>query len=153
MIYLNDLIQPLNGLITRILKSRLHWPLSNALIVVSWAGRKSGRPFSIPVGYQAEDDTIIVMISKPGTKVWWKNFRTPWPADLIIRGRRRAAMGELIEPGGVEFFARCEQTLQRLPFMDKQFGGLDYDAAAGLDDSQRALLVEHAGAVRFELLD
>lgn len=152
-IYLNDLIQPLNGLIARILRSRLHWPLSIGLAVVSWSGRQSGRAFSIPVGYQSRDETIIVIVSKPASKNWWKNFRSPWPADLVLTGQTRTAMGEWLPPGSDEFFAICTETLKRMPFMGSQLGGIRYDASRDLNGAERALLIEHTGVLRFDLLD
>lgn len=152
-IHLNDLIQPLNGLIAKILGSRFHWPLSVGLAVVSWSGRQSGRSFSIPVGYQPREDAIIVMVSKPASKNWWKNFRSPWPADLIVKGQSRSTMGEWLLPGSPDFFDLCEETLCRMPFMGSQLGGIQYDPGRGLNDAERALLIEHAGVLRFELLD
>jgi len=153
VISLNDLATPLNGLVVAILRSRLHFLASRGLMVVAWSGRKTGRPFSIPVGYQPHGDALIVLISKPSAKSWWKNFQSPWPAELQVRGEGRSAMGEVIPVGSPEFFEHCERTLQRLPWMGSQFGGFRYDRATGLDDEQRAILCEHVGAVRFEFLD
>jgi hypothetical protein len=120
-------------------------------MVIGWSGRVSGNAFSIPVGYQRHGDALIVLISKRDEKRWWKNFRTPWPAELHVRGERLTAMGEVIPPGSPEFFEHCERTLRRLPWMGSQFGGFRYDPEAGLDEAQRATLCEHVGAVRFEL--
>jgi hypothetical protein len=122
-------------------------------MITSWSGRRSGRRFSIPVGYQADGDAIVVMLSKRDEKTWWMNFRTPWPADLEIRGQRRTAMGEVIPVGSADFFEQCERTLRRMPWMGSQFGGIRYDAEAGLSDAQRTILCEQVGAVRFELTD
>ena len=153
MISINDLISPINGLVVALLRSPLHFLASKSLMLVSWSGRKSGRRFSIPVGYQADGSTLIVLISKPGEKSWWKNFRSPWPADLYVRGERHAAMGEVVGAGTPEFFEHCERTLRRLPWMGSQLGGFRYDRTKGLGDPERALLREHAGIVRFELTD
>ena len=152
-IYLNDLFVPLNPLISWLLRSRAHWPLSIAMAVVSWNGRRSGRRFSTPVGFQPDGEAIVVMISKPTTKQWWRNFQSPWPADLVFEGRERAAMGEELAPGSPAFFEACEETLRRLPFMGSQLGGIRYRRAEGLDADQRKRLEVHARAIRFEFLD
>jgi hypothetical protein len=91
-----------------------------------------------------------VLLSKPGDKTWWKNFRKPWPATLQIRGRRVAATGVLVAPDDPAFFGFCERTLERLPWMGSQLGGVKYDRNRGLTDDQRATLAEHAAVVRFD---
>jgi hypothetical protein len=151
MISLNDLAAPMNPLIIGLLRSPLHSLASKGLMVVTWSGRKSGARYAIPVGYQRHADEVIVLLSKPSEKSWWKNFRTPWPAELLIQRRSQAAMGRWLEPGGDEFFGRLETTLQRLPWLAGQFGGIRYDRKIGLTDDQRSVLRQKAGVIRFEL--
>ena len=153
MVSLNDLISPANRLVSWLLRSQFHSLASKGLMLVSWSGRKTGRSFSIPVGYQREEDSVLVLISKPMEKAWWKNFRTPWPAELTIRRKVRTAMGEIVPPGSREFYEACERTLERLPWMGSQFGGIDFDSEVGLDDAQREILARHVGAVRFDFTD
>ena len=143
----------MNGLIKALLRSPIHFVASKGLMVVQWSGRKSGRRFSIPVGYQPAGDDVIVMLSKRDEKNWWLNFESPWPADLWIQGRLRTVMGEVIPVGTPEFFEQCEHTLHRLPWMGSQFGGIEYDTKAGLDDSDRDVLCANVGVVRFEFTD
>ena len=149
-VLLNDLVSPVNPLVVGLLRSPLHFIASKGLMVLSWSGRKSGRSFSIPVGCQVDGDAVIVLLSKPNEKSWWKNFRTPWPAELLIERRRRAVVGEWLEPGDAEFFQRVETTLRRLPWMGSQFGGIRYDKEKGLGEDQRRIVCEKAGVVRFE---
>ena len=153
MILLNDLVSPMNRLVVSLLRSRLHGVASRGLMVVSWSGRNSGRHFSIPVGYQQDGDIIMVLLSKPAEKNWWKNFRSPWPAELLIQGRSRTAMGQWVVPGSADFFEPVESTLQRLPWMGSQFGGFKFDRRIGLTDDQKRLVCEKAGVIRFELTD
>jgi len=153
MISVNDLISPINPLIRALLRSPFHSLASGALLVLSWSGRTSGRRYSIPVGYQRDGDDIVVMLTKPAEKSWWKNFRMPWPAELWLQGRERTAMGEWIEPGSESFFALVEKTLRGTAWMAGQLGLEDYDPARGLTSAQRAIVCKKAGAVRFELTD
>jgi hypothetical protein len=150
MISINDLVSPMNPLVVALLRSRLHVLASKGLMVLSWTGRKSGREFSIPVGYQREGDSVVVLISKRGEKSWWKNFREPWPAELLIRGRVRSASGVRVEPGSEEFFRWVELTLSQLPWMGGQFG-IRYRKGEALGEEQRRTLRESVGVVRFEL--
>ncbi len=153
MVSVNDWVTPMNPLVSALLRSRFHGVASGALLVVSWSGRKTGGRFSIPTGYQRDGEDVVVMLSKPGEKSWWKNFRSPWPADLLIAGREQTAMGTLVPPGSPEFFRLVEKTIRATPFMAKQFGLAGYDPDRGLSSEDRAILLEKAGAIRFELTD
>lgn len=153
MVSVNDLIQPINPLIRALLRSPLHPLASRALLVLSWSGRASGRRYSIPVGYQRDGDDVVVMLTKPAEKSWWKNFRMPWPAELRLEGRERTAMGEWVPPGSDDFFALVEKSLRGTAWMAGQLGLEDYDPAGGLTPGQREIVCERAGAVRFELTD
>ena len=64
MLSLNDLASPLNPLVVALLRSRFHALASKGLMLVAWTGRKSGRKYVIPVGYQRSRNSVVVMISK-----------------------------------------------------------------------------------------
>lgn len=147
------LIRPVNPLVMALLRSRFHRVASGALLVVSWSGRSSGRRFSIPVGYQRDGDDVIVLLTRPEVKSWWKNFRSPWPADLLLAGRERTAMGSLVPPGSQALFALVEKTIRATPWMAKQFGIEGFDAARGLSPAERSIVEKSAAAIRFELTD
>ena len=141
MISLNDLTTPLNPLIIALLRSRLHGIGSRQMMVLSWKGRKSGRRFSIPVAYQregADGRSIVVLISKVDKKRWWKNFRDPWPAELLLRGRVREATG----------FDKILMTFERLPWLGGQMG-ITYRKGEALSQEQRRVLCRECGVVRF----
>lgn len=140
----------LNPLIRGLLCSRLHFLASKGLMVLAVTGRKSGLSFSFPVGYQREGDTLTVLVSEARHKQWWRNLREPAPLGLVLRGRPRTGVGQLVEPG-TELFYRCvELTMQRVPGMDRVFG-TKYDRAAGLSDAQRAQLKHEVAVVRIGL--
>jgi len=150
LVSINDLISPINPLVAALLRSRLHFVASKGLMLLSWKGRRSGREFCIPVGYQRDGDAVIVLISKPGEKTWWKNFRRPWAAELLIRGRTCASTGTCVAPESREFIERVEIVLRRLPWMGKQLG-IDYRRGDTLGPEQHAVLTQTCGVVRFEL--
>jgi len=150
MVMLNDIFTPANRLVVSLLRSRAHGLASRGLMVLSWEGRSSGRPFAIPVGYQRDDETFIVLLSKPSEKNWWRNFRQPWPAELLVRGEECSVTGVLVAPGDPAFFDHCERTLKKLPWMGSQLGGVKYDRQLGLSEDQRGVLAAHAAVVRFD---
>jgi hypothetical protein len=49
-----------NPLVTAVLRSPAHWLLSPGLMLLTVTGRKSGRHYTIPVGYHRLDDCIVV---------------------------------------------------------------------------------------------
>ena len=149
MMLLNDIVSPANRLVAGMLKSPLHRVASGGLMVLSWTGRRSGNEFSVPVGYQERDGDYIVLLSKPAEKTWWKNFRSPWPAELLVKRSTIAVEGRLVLPDDDAFYAHVERTLRRLPWMGSQFGGISYDKKVGLTDAQRAVLADHAAVVVF----
>ncbi len=53
-------------------------------------GRRSGRTFSIPVGYRRTGDTVIIGSQFPDAKVWWRNFLGEGgPVSLELDGTDR----------------------------------------------------------------
>lgn len=41
---------------------------------IRYVGRKSGKSFEIPVGYRRAGDSIVIPVSMPDKKNWWRNF-------------------------------------------------------------------------------
>jgi hypothetical protein len=150
MISLNGLASTLDPLVAALLRSPLHGIASKGLMVLCWTGRESGRRFDLPVGYQRDGSSMIVLISKPNEKRWWRNFREPWPAELRIRGRVREATGVVVEPGSDEFFERIETTLRQLPWVGRQLG-IEVRKGEALNAAQREVLGDPCGVVRFEI--
>jgi hypothetical protein len=53
-------------------------------------GRRSGRRYTIPVGYQMADLQVTITVSSPDHKVWWRSLTGKGaPVELSVRGRRR----------------------------------------------------------------
>jgi len=44
------------------------------ITVVTYTGRRSGRTFTTPVGYQRKGDVVDVRVMMPEAKTWWRNF-------------------------------------------------------------------------------
>lgn len=138
----------LNPLIVGILRSPLHGLLSWGLAVITVTGRKSGRRFSFPVGYQREAyDRFVVMVSEAPRKTWWKNYRQPGPVELRIRGRDRRGRAEVVDPDSDDFRNLVEQTVRRVRGMDRVFK-FEYDRDKGLSDEQAAHVAREVAAVR-----
>src|SRR5215218_8230084 len=79
-----------NPLIRWLLRSPLHRLASRRLALITYTGRRSGRRYTIPVGYQMADLQLTITVGSPDHKVWWRSLTgTGAPVELIVRGRRR----------------------------------------------------------------
>jgi hypothetical protein len=82
-----------NPFVRGLLRSPLHRLVSGRLMLLEYRGR-SGRRYSIPVGYFAWDNGSLVSFS--GSR-WWANLRGGRRVSLLIRGVRKAAAATVIE--------------------------------------------------------
>ncbi|MCA0156509.1 hypothetical protein LB823_09885 [Tsukamurella sp. M9C] len=48
--------------------------LGKSMVTISYTGRKSGKPFSLPVAYQRKGDEVVIGVAMPEQKQWWRNF-------------------------------------------------------------------------------
>jgi hypothetical protein len=75
-----------------LLYSPLHGLMSKRLMVLNFQGRKSGKPYSIVVGYHADGDTVLVTTQAR----WAKNLVGGVPVNLRLRGRKRSGTAQLL---------------------------------------------------------
>ena len=136
----------LNPVVVRLLRSPLHHVIGGGLMLITVTGRRTGRRYTIPVGYQRDGGVLHVLVSKAPRKQWWRNFRTPAGLEVELRGERFAATGRLVAPGSERFFAAVEATLRRLPMLARQFG-IVWNPRAGLGAEQRAVLAREVALV------
>lgn len=87
-------LRMINPSVSAILRSPLHPMLSNRLLL-TFTGRKTGKQFTIPVGYTCEGDTLTLFSSKS----WYKNLRGGRVA-MHLQGRGRTGRAEVIEDRG-----------------------------------------------------
>lgn len=136
----------LNPLVVRLLRSPLHRVIGGGLLLITVTGRRSGRRYTIPVGYQRDGDVLHVLVSKARRKQWWRNFRAPAALEVELRGERFAAVGRVVEPGSEPFFAVIEATLRRLPLLARQFD-IVWNPHVGLGAEERAVLSDEVALV------
>jgi hypothetical protein len=80
----------INPLVRLLIRSPLHPLASRRLALITYTGRRSGRRYTIPVGYQMADLQVTITVGSPDHKVWWRSLTgTGAPVELIVRGRRR----------------------------------------------------------------
>lgn len=61
-------------------------------MVLSFTGRRTGRPYSIPLSAHLIDGQLYALTGAP----WKQNFRDGAPVDVVYGGKTTAMRGELI---------------------------------------------------------
>jgi hypothetical protein len=115
--------------------------------VLSFTGRKTGKPYSIPVSAHVIDHDLYALTGAP----WKQNFRDGATAQVVYDGKTTAMRGELIRDRAAvsDLFHRCAESygVQRaqrmigLKFRDQRIPTRD-EFAEAVDRM-------HLGAVRF----
>ena len=42
--------------------------------MLTYTGRRSGRTFTIPIGFRRTATGILISVAMPNSKTWWRNF-------------------------------------------------------------------------------
>ena len=64
--------------------------VSRHITVVTYTGRRSGRTFTIPVGYKRSGGIVTIGVRFPDAKTWWRNFTGPGgPITIELDGTSR----------------------------------------------------------------
>jgi len=75
-----------------ILRSPMHPVLSGRLVLLTVTGRRTGRRFTFPTGYEQKGNRVRVTVGWPERKRWWRNLREAAPVELVVRGVRRTGL-------------------------------------------------------------
>ena len=127
-------------LVNPMLRSLLHTPLAGSarkqLMVLSFTGRKTGRPYSIPLSAHVIDNDLYALTGNS----WKQNFRGGAAAEVVYDGKTTAMRGELIRDRAIvsDLYLRSVQSygIQRaqrmigLKFRDPRIPTLDEFAEA-----------------------
>ena len=94
------LVRLANPIVRAVLRSRFHRLLSSRLLVLSYRGHRSNGMFDIPLRYvETPDAQLVVVAVRPERKLWWRSFREPVPAAVLLRGERFAVSGAVMWDG------------------------------------------------------
>lgn len=86
-----------NSLVLAILRSPAHRLFSGSAIELRYIGRRSGRPYALPLQYARDGSLLVVAPQRPATKTWWRNFRTRQSVSVRLAGRVHPAIAEVVE--------------------------------------------------------
>ena len=115
----------MNPIMKGLLRSPLHRLLDGTLVLLTYTGRKTGRQYTIPIGYFAWEEGELMSFSSAR---WWTNLRSSPPVTLLLKGHRVQAIPTVIDTLE-EFIKRLgPRATRRLPI------GLPRDREPTRDD-------------------
>lgn len=87
------LISTVNTAVTALRNAPVIGPaVRRQITAISYTGRKSGKTFTLPVGYQRSGDVVTIRVGMPGQKNWWRNFLGAGaPLSIELDGGQRRA--------------------------------------------------------------
>jgi len=85
-----------NPIVNWLLRSPLHVLLSNSIMLITFAGRKSGKTYTTPVNYVWDDDHTLLVVS-PCSRHWWRNLCGGAPVRVYVRGQTLKGVGRTFE--------------------------------------------------------
>lgn len=102
------LLRIVNPMLGFLLRTPLAGSARKQLMVLNFTGRKTGRPFSLPVSAHMIDNQLYALTGAP----WKQNFRGGAPAQVVYDGKQTAMRGELIRDRAVvsDLFLRCAES-------------------------------------------
>jgi hypothetical protein len=92
----DQLMELLNRGVVGLLESqKLGWLLDGNITRITYKGRRSGKVFSLPVGYFRVGNTVTIKSQiRSDQKSWWRNFvGTGAPLTIWLDGAERAGHG------------------------------------------------------------
>jgi deazaflavin-dependent oxidoreductase (nitroreductase family) len=99
-------LHAINPFVAAILRSPLHGLLSKQMMLLTYTGRKTGKRYTIPVGYARDGETLVVFSSRP----WRRNLRGGASVEVRLQRRRYTGTAIPIEDPE-EVAAEVERTI------------------------------------------
>jgi deazaflavin-dependent oxidoreductase (nitroreductase family) len=118
-----------------ILHSPFHGIFGKGMMLITLTGRKTGKTYTIPVGYYEEGGSLWVMSSRDRT--WWRNLNGGSKVELFLK---RASVGGFAETELNESAVnkRMKEYIQHVPQAARPLGIRVEGGAANLEDIARS---------------
>lgn len=135
-----------NPFVRLLLRSPLHGLLSDSLLLLTYTGRKSGKRYTIPVGYVRDGDVVTVFTYH----AWWKNLQGGAPVQVEIKRVRHSGTAEVIRNDAAAIAAQLGASLRGHPTLAKGYG-VPLDATGEPDTAAVQQAAAHLVMVRIQL--
>jgi len=108
-----------NGFMSWVLRSPFHGMLSNGMMLITITGHKTGKKFTLPVGYYRNSEGLWILTSRD--RIWWRNLRGGAQVELLLNREPVKAFAELeLDEQAVE--TRLYEYLRHIPQAAKSMG-------------------------------
>jgi len=84
-----------NPILAALLRSPVHGTVDGSLMLISVAGRRSGKVYTTPVNYLRQGETLTVISMRERT--WWRNLRGGAEVGMYLQGQERRGHATLAE--------------------------------------------------------
>lgn len=136
----------LNPIMKSVLKSPFHSMLSGQIMIISFAGRKTGQSYSTPVSYCQENGSVYCFTHAG----WWKNLVGGAKVRLLIRGQEHVGTAVPICEDRERKTAGLGKLLTAVPF-DARFYGVAMDKQGNLDQNDLERGADNATMIEVRL--
>ena len=136
-----------NPIMSWMIRSPLHPMVSKNMMLMTYAGRKSGKSYTTPMNYLAMNGALYTSSSRD--RVWWRNLRGGAEVTLRLRGNEVPAQAEVIEDHAA-VAEYLNEYLEAAPNLAK-YMDVRMDANGKPDDEGVACLAQEMVMVRTEL--
>lgn len=86
-----------NRVVGTILRSPAHRILSGSTDLIRYRGVRSGTDHVTPTQYARVGEDVVILVGKPDTKQWWRNFRSPQPLDVLLAREWHPMIGTALD--------------------------------------------------------
>jgi deazaflavin-dependent oxidoreductase (nitroreductase family) len=131
----------INPMMRILLRSPMHSPISESLMLITFTGRKSGRQFTTPVRYVEKGETICCFTSSDTQ--WWRNLRGGAEVTLRISGKDARCHAEVIENNPQEAKRRLREYLTQYP-QDADYHDIRLNKDKSLVEADLNAAADHA---------
>ena len=108
-----------NDFMSWVLRSPFHGIMSDGMLLITITGRKTGKKYTMPVGYYRENGYLWVITRHDRT--WWKNLRGGAEVALLLKRKPVTAFAEPeLDEKSVE--ARMVEYVKHVPQAAKPMG-------------------------------
>jgi hypothetical protein len=102
-----------NPLVNWLLRSPLHRLLDGSTLLLTYAGRKSGRAYTLPLSYAQNGQRLRLITRRQ--KAWWKSIAAGAPVNLWLRGEQRPGWATAVPAGREDRIAALLTVYRGMP--------------------------------------
>jgi F420H(2)-dependent quinone reductase len=84
-----------NWCVAALLRSPFHGLLSHNMLLIAFAGRRSGKTYTMPVSYARDGETIVIV--SQADRSWWRNLHGGAPIRVRVQGKDATGYAESFE--------------------------------------------------------